>query len=109
MFCTKCGIELREQDKFCFECGNPTGRGVHTPKTSWERLSRPAFEGKIAGVCAGFARYLGVDVTLVRIVWLVLMVWPVPLFGFIAYLVAWAVMPKDAVTLPSAHAEPSHG
>jgi len=27
---------------------------------------------KIAGVCAGFARYMGVDVTLVRVVWLVI-------------------------------------
>jgi len=50
-------------------------------------------ERKIAGVCAGFAQYLGVDVTVVRIVWLVVAL----IFGtgFIAYLVAWIAMPKD--------------
>jgi phage shock protein C len=48
---------------------------------------------KIAGVCAGFADYLGVDLTLMRIIWLC-----AALFtgvGFIAYLVCWIVMPKE--------------
>jgi phage shock protein C len=95
MFCTKCGIELREQDKFCNECGMVTGRGAPPPIHRTERLSRPVREGKIAGVCAGFARHFGLDVTLVRILWLVLSVWPVPVFGVVAYIVAWIVMPKD--------------
>lgn len=55
-------------------------------------------DAKIAGVCAGFARYMKVDVTLIRILWIVMMVWPVPLFGLVAYIVAWIVMPKDPVT-----------
>lgn len=105
MFCTKCGIELREQDKFCFECGAVTGRGKPAVPRA-ERLSRPVREGKVAGVCAGFARHFGLDVTLVRIVWLVLMVWPVPLFGLIAYIVAWIVMPKDAEPVPNPNLQP---
>jgi phage shock protein C len=48
---------------------------------------------KIAGVCAGFARYFEVDVTLVRLLWLVVAFCAG--VGFIAYLVAWIVMPKD--------------
>jgi phage shock protein C len=55
-------------------------------------------EAKIAGVCAGFARYFGFDVTLIRILWAVLIVCPVPSFGLVAYIVAWIVMPKDPVT-----------
>jgi phage shock protein C len=51
-------------------------------------------EKKIAGVCAGFARYLGVDVTLVRIVWLVLTLAGAGV-GLTAYIVAWIVMPWD--------------
>jgi phage shock protein C len=101
MFCTKCGIELREQDKFCCECGAVTGRGVPPPIQRTARLTRPTQEGKIAGVCAGFARHFGLDVTLVRIVWLVLSVWPLPVFGVIAYIVAWIVMPKDPVAMPN--------
>jgi len=95
MFCTKCGIELREQDKFCNECGMATGRGAPPANHTTPRLSRPVREGKIAGVCAGFARHFGLDVTLVRVLWLVLSVWPVPVFGVVAYIVAWIVMPKD--------------
>jgi phage shock protein C len=107
MFCTKCGIELREQDKFCCECGTFAGRGALVLRA--DRLSRPVTDTKIAGVCAGFARYFGADVTLVRIVWLVLCVWPMPLFGVISYIVAWIVMPKDPLALPAANMHPANG
>jgi phage shock protein C len=55
-------------------------------------------QAKIAGVCAGFARYFALDVTLVRVLWVVLTVFPMPFFGVISYFVAWIVMPKDPVT-----------
>jgi phage shock protein C len=97
MFCTKCGSELREQDRFCSACGAATARGAETPRPE-VRLSRPMSEAKIAGVCAGFARYFALDVTLVRVLWVVLTVFPMPFFGLISYIVAWIVMPKDPVT-----------
>jgi len=102
MFCTKCGVTLQEGVKFCSQCGAPTGvaSGGAVPPRS-ERLSRPADDQKIAGVCAGFARYMGVDVTLVRILWIVLVIWPIPLIGIIGYIVAWIVMP---VSYPAATA-----
>ena len=25
MFCTKCGLQLEDRDRFCFECGTQTG------------------------------------------------------------------------------------
>ena len=102
MFCTKCGTELREQDRFCCQCGTTTGRGIPREPRA-ERLSRPMQEAKLGGVCAGFARYFGLDVTLVRILWIVLMVWPLPLFGFVSYIVAWIVMPKDPVPVAEMH------
>ena len=108
MYCTKCGIEVRDQDLFCSQCGRSTGRGIPNAPRS-ERLSRLTSEAKIAGVCAGFARYLGVDVTLVRILWVVLTVWPLPLFGIISYIVAWIVMPKDPVTIPAQQMHPANG
>ncbi|MGI8744257.1 MAG: PspC domain-containing protein [Bryobacteraceae bacterium] len=98
MFCTKCGTELRIVDKFCFECGTVTA----SPRRAGLRLSRPANNRKISGVCAGFARYLGIDVTLARIVALVLLLWPVPLIGGIAYLIASIVMPDDKTAMPAA-------
>lgn len=108
MFCTRCGIELREQDKFCSECGTSTGRAAPAmPRV--DRLTRSVTDVKIAGVCAGFARYFGVDVTLVRVIWVVLTVWPLPLFGLISYIVAWIVMPKDQVTVQAPHMHPANG
>lgn len=100
MFCTKCGTQLKEQDRFCSTCGAGTTRGFAPPLTE-ARLSRPMSEAKIAGVCAGFARYFGLDVTLVRVLWVVLTVFPMPCFGVVAYIVAWIVMPKDPVALPA--------
>ena len=100
MFCTKCGGELREQDRFCPACGAGTARGATPPPRPEARLSRPMSEAKIAGVCAGFGRYFSLDVTLVRVLWVVLTVFPLPFFGVVSYIVAWIVMPKDPVTLP---------
>jgi phage shock protein C len=95
MFCTQCGLELQPQDRYCSQCGKGNGAG-----SPWleKQASRPLTlvrEGKkIAGVCSGFARYLDVDVTLVRVVWLVLCLTP-PGAGLIGYLLAWLVMPKE--------------
>lgn len=94
MFCTRCGSELREQDNFCFNCGATTTRGASAARPT-PPLCRAMNNRMIAGVCAGFARYLGVDVTLVRILWVVLSFSGV---GLIGYIVAWIIMPKDSLT-----------
>lgn len=49
---------------------------------------------KIGGVCAGFAEYFGMDVTLARIIYIALMVITGVFPLVIIYLVAWALMPK---------------
>jgi phage shock protein C len=102
MFCTKCGTELRQQDNFCFNCGAATANGASMPRST-PPLSRPMNQAKIAGVCAGFARHLGWDVTLVRVLWVILSFWPLPLFGVIGYIVAWIALPKDPVTTVQVH------
>jgi phage shock protein C len=92
MFCTQCGVELGQKDRFCPQCARPTE--VAGPRQSEQsRLTRDVQNRKIAGVCAGFARYMGVDVVLVRVIWLALAFCTG--VGFIAYIVAWVVMPKD--------------
>jgi phage shock protein C len=95
MFCTQCGLELQPQDRYCSQCGKGTGAGSPWPPRQGSRQVTLARDGKkIAGVCAGFARYLDVDVTLVRIVWLVLCFAP-PGAGVIGYLFAWLIMPQE--------------
>jgi len=56
------------------------------------RLTLSANDKKIAGVCGGIAEYFNIDPTLVRVLTVVLAV----LFGsgFLAYLLAWLIMPK---------------
>ena len=94
MFCTRCGLEVANDARYCSKCGSPTklaeaeSNPYLAPKLALDRRNK-----KIAGVCAGFARYLGVEVLLVRIVWLALALGAG--VGFIAYLVAWILMPKD--------------
>jgi phage shock protein C len=63
------------------------------------RLVRRPAEGKIAGVCAGLADYFQTDVALVRAAWVVLSIWPgAVVLGVIAYVAAWALMPRAEVT-----------
>jgi phage shock protein C len=92
MYCTKCGIELRETDRFCCQCGARTAIN-REPDEPVRPLMLDKRHKKIAGVCAGFARYFEVDVTLVRVIWLILAFGTG--VGFIAYLVAWIVVPSD--------------
>jgi phage shock protein C len=94
MFCTRCGIEVGEKVLYCSACGHPTKLAESTPNPyASPRLALDTENKKIAGVCAGFARYLGVDALLIRIVWLALVLGAG--FGCAAYLIAWILMPKD--------------
>jgi phage shock protein C len=94
MYCTKCGQQLREGSNFCSQCGQPARPEEAASRAApGERLVRIRSEKKIAGVCAGFARYMGVDVTLVRVIWLVIAF--TAGVGFIAYIVAWIAMPME--------------
>ncbi len=107
MYCSSCGIELPDSFRFCSQCGMVTGTTGFTSTTGRPArfLSRPrGSERSVAGVCAGVARYLGVDVTLIRILVVCLALWP-PFLGLIFYVVCWIVMPTDALLLPPARAE----
>lgn len=59
-----------------------------------KKLMRSGRDKKIAGVCAGFAHYLDLDPTLVRVIWGVLA------FGYgagiVAYFILWIIAPVSA-------------
>jgi phage shock protein C len=50
----------------------------------------------IAGVCGGIADWLGWDVTLVRVLYVVVSVGSVAFPGIFVYLILWALMPRAA-------------
>ncbi len=49
----------------------------------------------VAGVCAGFAEYMGWDVTLVRVIYALLSIFSAGFPGLILYIVLWVVMPLE--------------
>jgi phage shock protein C len=49
----------------------------------------------IAGVCAGIAQSLGMDVTLVRVLYVVISIASVAFPGILVYLLLWLIMPQE--------------
>lgn len=120
MFCTQCGTQMDDGARFCTSCGKPVAHppveetftapearydqappapenagwsGAQETAAPHRRLRRIRAHKKIAGVCAGFAEYFDMDVTMMRLIWVALLLIP-PHIGLIAYVIAWAVLPK---------------
>jgi len=129
MFCTRCGIQMSDLDKFCSQCGNlapgpasanastaSAAASVQPPATTvtytiepQPQLTRSLRNRKIAGVCAGIGRHFGVDPTVVRVLFLAMFFCPV-LPAFIPYIVCWVVMPLERPEpLPQQPQQPYYG
>ncbi|HEX3048411.1 MAG TPA: PspC domain-containing protein [Bacillota bacterium] len=59
---------------------------------SYKRLYRSVHNRKIGGVAGGLAEYFDIDPTLVRLLWVIAFF--VFGTGFLAYLIAWIVIPE---------------
>jgi phage shock protein C len=92
MYCNYCGKVIQDDSNVCAYCGVRVGASV-----ARTRLVRPRQGRKIAGVCMGFAEYFDVDVTLVRVVWLIASF--TTIIGMISYPIAWIVMPEEPLLL----------
>ncbi|MCD8507609.1 PspC domain-containing protein, partial [Candidatus Woesebacteria bacterium] len=57
-------------------------------------LRRSKSDRVIAGVAGGMAKYFGVDVVLVRLVWVFLLL-PGGFPGLLPYLAAWFIIPEE--------------
>ncbi len=63
------------------------------------RLMRSSTDQKVAGVCGGLAEYFGVDATPIRLLWAILSIFCGAIVGgVIAYIVAWAIIPRSPET-----------
>lgn len=56
-------------------------------------LHRSSQQRMIAGVCGGLAEWLGWDVTLVRLSYVLVSILSAAFPGIIVYIILWAVMP----------------
>jgi phage shock protein C len=94
MYCNYCGKVIQDDARVCAYCGVRVGASL-----ARMRLVRPRQGRKIAGVCLGFAEYFDIDVTVVRVVWLITAI--MTCIGFIPYIIAWIVMPEEPLDLPA--------
>jgi phage shock protein C len=92
MYCNYCGKVIQDDANVCAYCGTRMGAVIGRA-----RLVRPRGDRKIAGVCAGFAEYFDLDVTVVRLAWLFVAL--MTGVGLLAYPVAWIVMPEEPLKL----------
>jgi phage shock protein C len=60
-----------------------------------KRLYRIPGEGKIGGVCAGLAEYFSVDPTIVRLIFVLLLL--TGSAGFWIYVIMWLIVPVKPV------------
>lgn len=95
MYCNYCGKVIQDDANLCAYCGTRLGSVAGRRKLMRSRTDR-----KIAGVCAGFAEYFDLDVTVIRVVWLIAVVCGGT--GLLAYIIAWIVMPEEPAYVPVA-------
>jgi len=99
MYCNACGKAIAEDARFCAYCGTVLGQPP-APK----KLMRSRADRKIAGVCAGMGHYLDLDVTLVRLVWVLVTILAGIFPGVVVYVLAWIVVPEEPAAIPVAAA-----
>ncbi|QHN03706.1 PspC domain-containing protein [Granulicella sp. WH15] len=92
MYCSHCGKQVVPDSNFCSHCGAAIGRRQESFQQQ-ARLTRPRHPRMIAGVCAGIALHFGWDLTLVRILTVVIALMTSGC-GLLAYLGAWVLMPE---------------
>lgn len=101
-----------------------TGQYTSSPKSGWARfidlledgfrfpkgrngnLVRPRYPRKLAGVCSGLAEHFGWNVSLLRVLVVVLTVASTGLM-VIAYLAAWVIIPEGQYSLSAGTSRPT--
>ena len=58
-----------------------------------KKLYRSKTDKKIAGVCGGLAKYLNIDVTVIRVIWIIAVLCAG--CGLLAYLICALVIPEE--------------
>jgi phage shock protein C len=104
-YCAGCGASLSSGARFCSACGRVVTEPGPMPGSGAARTANPLFRPfagrKLAGVCQGLANQYGWDVTLVRVITVLLAVFTFPV-ALIAYCLFWLIVPEEPRPLPPA-------
>jgi|SRR5450432_2535062 phage shock protein PspC (stress-responsive transcriptional regulator) len=95
MICPSCQRQIADNSNYCYNCGaklsdSAPERGVSHP-AHHKRLVRSSTDKKIGGVCGGLADYFDTDATIIRICWLLAILFAGT--GLLVYLVLWIALP----------------
>ena len=112
IYCPKCGAANEETAEFCASCGEsiekaqalrsksaaqPAAQPTATQTTAGteeKRLYRSRDDKAIAGVAAGLAKYLDMEVSTMRIIWVLLLIFTGGTAA-LAYLIMALVVPEE--------------
>jgi len=99
MVCNSCQRNIADGSRFCYNCGARqvlSGAPDMASVTGGpKRLMRYSTDKKLGGVCAGLAEYFDMDTTLVRVLWLLVVLCGVT--GILLYTILWIVLPLAPV------------
>jgi phage shock protein C len=98
MYCSHCGRQMEADARFCSACGTAWQPAPFAQAPFTGQLMRPRYPRAIAGVCSGLALHYGWDVTLVRLIWVLCVLFAGT--GVLAYIIAWIVIPEAPYALP---------
>jgi phage shock protein C len=104
LFCAGCGVSLPLGARFCSVCGKAVTEPGPVPGLGARPTGpflRPRLGRKIAGVCQGLANQYGWDVTLTRVITVLLSIFVFPV-GIVAYVLFWVIVPEEPLALPAA-------
>ncbi|MBL8215978.1 MAG: PspC domain-containing protein [Bryobacterales bacterium] len=101
MFCTACGTSISDSARFCSNCGKATGMYSYAPGSAApRRFFRLRNDKMMAGLCAGLARYLDLDVSFLRLLAVAIFI----VTGFLpiglAYIIGWIIVPVEEYRVP---------
>ena len=60
-----------------------------------KRLIRSRTDRMIAGICGGLAEYFNLDVSIIRILFVVLTIFTAAFPGILVYIIMWIVVPEQ--------------
>ncbi|WP_353146673.1 PspC domain-containing protein [Chryseobacterium sp.] len=92
--------KIEEQEEAYFsEKTNYKNNNTGNSYSGKKQLFRDPEKQKVAGVCAGLAQYIGMDITAMRAIWVIIFLIMIPAAGsalviLLLYLILWLVLPK---------------